>query len=367
MRPRLFLGTLLFVALLSTTAFACPFCAPADADLFSEVQEAQAVVLVSRVDTQKYKILEVWKGQVPAGKVVIAGEPRGRASQGSKLLLTTAGPPNLPYWSDAPRHLGGTDLAFVKRALTLAKASKAQQWDFAAQHLEKGSSEVATAAYSLLAAAPLTEVQKRAQSVGHLKLVGWARNSNIPQERRALYLLMCYPGLSQGDAVWLKRSLFEQKLPSNSPLLGPYIVAYLQTVGVPGVAEVERRFLPASAAPAQTLDVTRALALIGHRTKHPAVKSAIQAVFLREVTHPKRGAYAIAPLAVWKDYRAASAVEKLANDNPNTVWIKVAAIRYFRAFSSPEASAALARLAQNDANLVSRTTDSYKFSELGIE
>lgn len=358
---------LFFLLLLSSAALACPFCAPADADLFSEVQEAQAVVLVSRVDSQKYKIVENWKGQAPVGKIVIAAEPRGNASQGSKLLLTTAGPANLPYWSDAPRHLNPTELAFVRQALKLAKASKAQQWDFAAANLEKGSTEVATAAYSLLAAAPLTEVQARAKSVGHTKLISWVRNGSIPQERRALYLLMAYPGLSPADAVWLKRLLFDPKFPRSSPLLGPYIVAYLQTVGAPGVGEVERTFLAPHIAPAQTLDVTRALALVGHRTRHAAVKEAVKAVFLREVRHAKRGPYAIAPLAVWKEYKAAPAVEKLANDNSNTIWIKVAAIRFFRSFSGPEAQAALARLSKGDANLVSRTTDSYKIADLGIE
>ena len=358
---------LILFGLLTGAAWSCPFCSPVEADLFSELQEAQAVVLVGKVDAQKYKILKVLKGQAPVGKVVLAGEPKGKADQGSSLLLTTAGPTNLPYWSDAPRYLTTTDMAFVHKALPLVKASNAQRWDFAAANLEKGSSEVATAAYSLLAAAPLVEVQKRAKTVGHGKLLGWVKNARIPEERRALYLLMAYPGLSKADASWIKALLFDKKLSSSSALLGPYVVAYLQAAGVPAVAEVEKRFLAADVAPAQALPVTRALALMGHHSRSPALQAAVKAVFLREVAHPRRGPFAIAPLAVWKEYRAAPQVEKMALQHRDATWVKVAVIRYFRSFSSPEATAALARLAKQDSNLVNRTRDAYKASDLGIE
>lgn len=354
------------VLLLTGAAQACPFCAPAEADLFSELQEAQAVVLVSKVEAQKFKIVEVWKGQATVGKVVLAGEARGQASGGSKLLLTTAGPPNLPYWSDAPRHLTPADLSFVKKSLPMAKASPAQKWDFGAAHLEKGSGEVATAAYSLLAGAPLTEVQKRAKTVGHAQLIGWVKSSKVPAERRALYLLMATPGLSKGDAGWLKAALFNPKLTLSSPMLGPYIVAYLQTAGVPAVAEIEKRFLAPATAPAQTLEVTRALALVAHRSSSPEMKAAVKGVFTREVLHPKRGPFAIAPLAVWREYKVAGTVEKMAQSSKET-WVKVAAIRYFRSFPTPEAKAALQRLAKTDANLVTRTNDGYKVTDLGIE
>lgn len=365
MRRALVVALLLLLS--SPAAWSCPFCSPAEADLFSELAEAQSVVLVSKVESQKYKILQVLKGQAPVGKVVLAGEPRGTAGKDSSLLLTTAAPANLPYWSDAPRYLTPADLAFVKTALPLARASDAKKWDFGAAHLEKGSPEVATAAYSLLAGAPLSEVQKRAQTVGHGKLLGWVKSSKVPEERRALYLLMAYPGLSPADAPWLKTALFHPKLSPVSPLLGPYVVGYLQVAGAAGVPEIEKHFLTPTLPATRTLPVTRALALVGHRTTAPALKSAVKAAFLKEVAHPHRGPFAIAPLAVWKERKAAPAVEKLAKDNQSITWIKVAVIRYFRSFDSLEAKDALARLSKSDANLVMRTQDAYKVADLGIE
>jgi hypothetical protein len=366
LRSRRTLLLWLLWALLMAPGSACPFCSPVEADLFSELQEAQAAVLVSKVDTQKYKILKVIKGTAPLGKIVLAGEPRGKAGAGTSLLLTTAGPTNLPYWSDAPRYLNPAEMNFVSKALTLLQSGRAQQWDFAAANLEKASPEVATAASRLYAAAPLAEVQKRAGMVGPARLVGWVRDQTIPAERRALYLLMVYPHLSGGDAVWLKRQLFESQLPNNSPLLGPYVVAYLQVAGVPAVAEVEKRFLGQAVAPAQALPVTRALALVGHHSRVAPLKTAVKAVFLREVAHPRRGPFAIAPLAVWKEYKAAPVVEKMASQHGDT-WVRVAVIRYFRSFSGAEAQAALQRLARLDVSLVERTRDPYKVTDLGIE
>lgn len=346
---------------------ACPFCAPLEADLFSELQDSQAVVLVSHIEGQKYKVLETLKGKVTVGKVVLAGEPRGQSSAGGALLLTTAAPANLPYWSDAPRYLSAGDLKFVRKALPITRAGKAAKWDFAVGYLENGSTEVANSAYSLLAAAPLTEVQKRAKKVGHARLLGWVKNAKIPEERRALYLLMAYPGLTSNDAGWLKSALFDSKLSPVSPLVGPYVVGYVQAGGVPALAEVEKRLLKPELPATRSMQVTRALALLGQRSADGKLKAAIKAAFLREVAHPERGPFAIAPLAVWKDYKAAPAVEKLALAKDQSTWIKVASIRYFRSFSSPEAQAALARLAKADPGLVSRTTDAYKLSDLGIE
>lgn len=369
MTQRLFrtLALLLLLALTALPALACPFCSPVEADLYSEVQEAQAVVVVQKLESQKYKIVEVWKGNAAVGKVVLAGEARGKPSTDSRLVLTTAGPPNLPYWSDSPRHLTPADLAFVKKSLVIAKAGAAERWDFAAASLEQGSDEVATAAYSILASAPLREVQARAAKVGHARLLGWVRQTKIPAERRALYLLMAYPRLQSQDGAWLRAALFSPQLDPLSPLLGPYVVAYLHATGPKGLSEIEARFLGPNAPASRTLVVTRALALVGHHSGSANLKAAITQTFLKELQHPDRGAFAIAPLAVWQVWPAASKVESLAREQAQTTWVKVAVIRYFRSFSSAEAQAALSRLAKSDPQLVQRTRDGYKVRDLGIE
>ena len=67
----------LVLALLSP-ALACPFCNPGESDIFGDISEAQAVVVVSKVDQRKYKIVESLLGSAKAGRVVVAAEPQGK-------------------------------------------------------------------------------------------------------------------------------------------------------------------------------------------------------------------------------------------------------------------------------------------------
>lgn len=362
-----FPALLLAIVLTLGSASACPFCNPGESDIFSDVVGAQAVVLVQKLDTRKYKVLSPLFGPVKAGRVVVAAEPQGKLGKSGHWLLTTAGPPNLPYWSDPPRVLNDAELAFAKQSLAKRKASPKEQWDFAARHLESDSAEIATAAYNLLAAAPLLEVQSRATLVGVPRVQNWARNTKIPPERRALYILMVYRHLSPPNVGWLKSELFSPQLSSASPLIGPLAVAYVYLTGVQGVAELEQRFYQ-KATPASLVNpVNRALTLLYNQSANQSLRHSIRALFHKELEHPQRAAFVLAPLAVWNDFTQSAKVEAIFKRNNSVPWIKVAVIRYFRTFQSAESRAALARLAKLDPQLVERTVDPYNKSDLGVE
>lgn len=357
----------LLIFLLTAAAWACPFCSPAEADLFSELEDSLAVVVVEKVEARKYRVLKSLKGQVKSGRIVLAAEPKGRTVPGASLVLTTAGTPTLPYWSDAPRYLDQKELEFVQQSLVLAGGAEGKKWDFAARHLESSSREIALSAYSLLANAPLSEVQARAQSVGIERLRTLARGEKVPPERRALYLLMVYPKLGSSDLGWLEKALFSPSLPKASPMLGPLVVSYLSLGGPEVLPKVQKRFLAPDLPAARTLPVTRALTLIGESSQDAGLKQAVRKAFLEELDSAKRGGFVIAPLAVWGVYEAAPKVEALVKLNPQVTWVKVAAIRFFRSFDSAAAREALGRLARSDANLVQRTTDAYQKDDLGIQ
>ena len=93
----------LFVLSVSIGAWACPFCNPGESDVFGDIADATAVVLVKKLEARKYKVVETLSGDVKVGRVVVAAEPQGTLGKTGHLLLTTAGPANLPYWSDPPR------------------------------------------------------------------------------------------------------------------------------------------------------------------------------------------------------------------------------------------------------------------------
>lgn len=358
---------LVYLLLLTAPLLACPFCNPGESDVFSDVSGAQAVVLVKKVDTRKYKILESWHGQAKVGRIVVAAEPQGKLGKSGQLLLTTAGPPNLPYWSDAPRVLNAKELEFAGQALEMRGAGETKQWDFAAKHLQSESGEIAAAAYNLLAAAPLKEVQKRAGIVGAEKLHGWAKDHSIAEERRALYLLMSYRELPSGARGWLEKELFSPRLAPSSPLLGPLTVAYCHLSGSPSILRIQSAFYKPDFPAGRVTPVNRALTLVGEQTKNENLKNAIIGLFKRELEHPQRGAFVLAPLAMWGDDSASQDVEKLMEKNRSITWVKVAVIRFFRSFDNPRARAALSRLEKLDPTLVKRTTDGYRRSDLGID
>lgn len=354
----------LVLALLSP-ALACPFCNPGESDIFGDISEAQAVVVVSKVDQRKYKIVESLLGSAKAGRVVVAAEPQGKLGKRGTLLLTTAGPPNLPYWSDAPRVLDEEELAFARKALQVSRLPDPKKWDFAARHLDNESSEISRAAYNLLATAPLSEVQKRASIPGQANLVAWVKNPKISPERRALFLLMSYQGLQATDSQWLKKSLFDPNTSPSSPLLGPLAVAYLNLIGPGAVSEIETHFYKPNYPASRVTPLNRALTLVAEQS--PRLKDSVIELFRRELKHPQRGPFVLAPLALWKDISGMDDAERLFTKNAQVTWVKVAVIRYFRTLPANVADGPLKRLSSADESLVKRTTDTYRRSDLGID
>lgn len=348
--------------LLFSPVSACPFCSAAPSDLFTKLRDARAVALVRKVGAQNYRIESVLKGKVKVGKVVVAGGPESQNHP--YTLLSTAGAITLPYWTDEALPINETELAFVKSALQIVTAGDQKQWDFAASNLESSSREVSEACYNILAKAPLAEVKKRGARVGQARLLAWVKNAKIPEQRRALYMLMALQGLKPTDTSWLRTALFQPPRNVFSPLLPPLIMGYLQLTGPNGIPEVEQTFMKPDLSLTEASGATSAFVVLGQSAESPSLRSAARARFRNELKHPKRGLFAVPPLAVWKDYTVAATVEKLAFDHPKEAWFKVAVVRYFRSFATPEAHAALVRLKAVDKELVEKTTAPYQASDL---
>ncbi|MFA5506943.1 MAG: hypothetical protein WC314_09080 [Vulcanimicrobiota bacterium] len=357
---------LLLVLLLVGGAGACPFCDPGESDVFSDISDATAVVLVDKLEVRKYKVMETLMGPVKTGRVVVAAEPQGTLGKTGHLLLTTAGPPNLPYWSDAPRALTDTELKFARQALALRNAPNARKWDFATEHLEHPSAEISSAAYNLLATAPLSEVQSRGAKRWP-NLLSWAKSSKVDPQRRALYLLMGYPRYGTAEASWVGDLLFSPNLSPSSPMLGPLAMTYLHLKGMDGLQQVRRTFYQPTLPASRVTPLNRALTLVYEQSGNGALKESIKTLFLQELDHTQRGAFVLAPLAMWQDFSGAGKAEALFSKNQNVTWVKVAVIRFFRSFQGEASKAALARLAKLDPSLVQRTTDGYRRDDLGID
>ena len=331
---------LLLVAPLS----ACPFCAPSSSDLYTIVDNSQAVAKVEKVGEGKYKITEVLKGKAKVGRVVLAGASRAFSStQPEALLLSTISNPNQPYWSEPVRPLTNREYGFVKSSLSAP--SKAKLLDLAARHLEDKSDLLADSAYSILAPAEVEEVQARAGLVGQKKLISWIQAPTVLSERKSLYLLMALPKLTSQDKSWLKTQLLNPPLSAYASHLAPMMVAYARTGGATALKEMEAVFLKPGASASATFGATSGFTYIGTYETDPAIKSAARDIIRRELDHPDRGVFAISTLAEWRDFGVADKIEAMAYKHEETPWVVSSATRYFRSFESQKAREGIKRLA----------------------
>lgn len=354
------MALILVVLLELQPVLACSHCSSTSSDLYTQLRDAKAVALAQRVGVKKYRVDKSLKGKAQVGSIVIAAG--SEKHQEPYLFLTTSGATTLP-WTGMVLPLDEDGLAFVKSALHLDGASDDKVWDLATRHLESSSEEVAVACYNMLATAPLGEIKERGAKLGRDRLLGLVKTDRIPEQRRALYMLMALPCLQPADKAWLRKALFTPPNKALSPLLAPLLMGYLQVTGPEGIEEAQRTFFKPEYHSGQTVQANNAMLSLGESAESKTLREASRAFFRVELRHPKRGFHAIAPLAIWKDYSVAAEVEKLAGRG-NATWTRVAAIRYFRTFSSAEAREALARLSATDRALVAKTTHPYRPGDL---
>lgn len=360
-------ATLFYIVLLSLSlsvdVLACPFCSGTNSDFLTRLRTAKAVCTVEKVAPTKYKILSVCKGKATPGRVIIASDPRNVPKGTKALLLSTAGSPGSPFWSDPVIAVSATELAFAQKAMKLQGSSPAQMGNLAVEFLEGPSDQVNEACYNILAALSLEEVKKAGARVGVDRLRGFVDNEQIPEARRALYVLMSLPGLVATDKPWLRAQLFTPPKDPYSPMVGPLVLGYCQVAGSSGLEDIQRIYLNPSLSFSEVYQPLRALAMAGQNATSKTLKDGIRELFRAELGRSDRASAVLPALAVWRDYTVAPAVERLAKQRQDS-WTRVAVVRYFRSFDSAEARAALVRLKVLDKDLVERVKDPFQARDL---
>jgi len=344
-----------FLALVTLTrsVTACPFCSPSESDIVTEFARAKAVVRVEKVESGKFKIVEVLRGKAQQGKVVLAGEGRDFAPlKEPTLVLATESNPSQPYWSSRVKRLSGEEYRFVRRALAV---DAEQKLDLAARNLLSSSKVISEASYNLLAPAPLKAVQKRIGLVGRENLVSALSDPAVPGVKKALYTVMLLDSLGAQDLAWVEKLLFKPPLNPYAVHLPPLMVAYAEIGGPDAVKKMETAFLAPEASTSATFAATTGFTYIGSNSLASPTRQAARQALYRELSYPERGYFVIAPLAEWRDFEPADRVEALAEIHTNKPRVIRNVIRYFRGFDRPEAKAALARLEKKFPVLVEQT------------
>ena len=237
----------------SAAATACPICLGAgQASKAQQLAAApQAVLAVPTGDPDRFRVVEVIRGERPAtptieggyartGPVIGAGTP-----QGETLLLVRD--EALPTWVV----LGaiGADRSAWLRKLAVGKPVSeisAQQWrariSLVEPNLEHPQPLVAEIAYGDLAAAPYAELRKAKSQIDARAIRNWLADPELAGRQRLYLLLLGIAGNAQ-DAATLEQRLDAAWKSGDATNLASMLAADLELRGAARMAWIEERYL----------------------------------------------------------------------------------------------------------------------------
>lgn len=351
-RMRQMMRALLAAALLcvSAAAAACPLCLGAGQPTKAEqlVTAQQAVLAVPAAGADRFRIVEVIKGERPSSSAIEGGYPRsgpapGTATptKGTPLLLVREDP--FPTWVI----LGAirAEYAGWLRKLGAGKPAdkmSAEEWRARAAlvtpHLESREPLVAELAYRALGAAPYAALRTLKPSLDVRAVRGWVSNPELAA-RHPLYLLLL--GIAGGpqDAAALEHRLAAAWKSGDATNLGSLLAADLELRGAARMPWIEANYL-ADRKPSPTEIEAALLALSVHGNADGVIprERVIQAYRVFMKAHPEIAGYVAQDLAAWHYWDAVPEyVALMKSDLAQQYPSRIAVLAYLRQSPSAEA------------------------------
>ncbi len=341
-------------------AQACPFCSAVSQTLAEEMAAMDTVAIariVAGSETDSDAEFEVMA--VIRGDTLIRSQQKlrvnyfGKAKPDQNFLLMGVDPPDL-LWS-SPLPVSDTAIHYVKSINSLPKEPM-KRLEFYLDYLEHSDSMLARDAYDEFAKAPYGEIKSMKDQFDREQLIAWIKDTNLPTDRRRLYLVMLGVCGQPGDADLLETMLKE----SNDNLragLDAMIACYLTLKGSDGLALVDELFLANKKS--QYADTYSAImALRFHGTDGGVIEKKRVLESMRLILdRPELADLVIPDLARWEDW---TQIEKLAelfkSADEKSSWVRVPVINYLRACPLPEAEAKLQELKDIDPAAFKRAT-----------
>lgn len=366
------LAVTVVLALLATSASACPFCSAQSQTLSEEIATMDAVVLVKLVtpanpDAPKEdlgKAVFVVADIIVGASSVNKGDEIqtiyfGSAKPGETFLLFGVDPPNISWTT--PTQLTEHSVKYVKSLVKLPKDGP-ERLAFFQQHLEDEEPLLAQDSYDEFARAPYADVVGLKDRMDHKQLIKWIQDTDIPASRRRLYLTMLGVCGSDKDLPMLEQMLKskDRRLKAG---LDAMIACYLTLKGAAGLPLVEDLFLKDSET--EYSDTYAAImALRFHGTEGDVIdKKHILKSLHYMLERPSLADLVIPDLARWEDWSQMDRlVELFKNADEKSSWVKVPVINYLRACPKEAAKAHLEALAKLDPETVERANTFFPFA-----
>jgi hypothetical protein len=301
---------------LSAAAAACPLCLGAGQPTKAQqlVNAQQAVLAVPTAEADRFRVIEVIKGERPSGSTIEGGYPRfgpvsdaAAPASGKPLLLVREDP--VPAWTV----LGaiGADRAGWLRQVAAgprAGAMSTEEWRdrvaLLVPHLESHQPLVAELAYGALAAAPYAAIRTAKPHLDVRAVRAWAMDPELTARHPLYLMLLGFAGNARDAAAleWRLEQAWESGDPTN---LASLLAADLELRGSERMAWVEEKYLRDRARTAPEIGAAL-LALSVHGTANGAIprERVIQAYQVFMQAHPDIAGYVALDLAAWQYWDA---------------------------------------------------------------
>lgn len=344
-----------------SAAQACPFCSAVSQTLRQEMETMDAVVIATALQSDAtrdkdtgeilMKVEQILKGDdLISADTEVRAIYYGEVAVGRRFMLSGVDPPQL-QWSCLP--ITERAEAYVVN-ITQLSDDPLERLRFYHMHLQDEESMLARDAYDEFAIAPYDVVKQLGPEMNQEQLIGWISDSEMPTDRKRLYLTML-GACGNEEQLPLLESMLRSTKKSTRGGLDALIACYLTLSGENGLPLINELFMANKQAPyADTYAAIMAIRF------HGTEGGVIARSALLESLHPilERDDLAdlvIPDLARWNDWsqidRLVELFEQADEDNN---WIRVPVVNYLRACPKPEAKEAIEKLIEIDPAAVKR-------------
>ena len=333
-------GLIVVLSLTSQAIHHCPIC-QGQKPLSEEIEEMDVVailklVYVPPVDPRqvelakaKFEIVEVLKGKDqlrPGEKIELIYFGDGKP--GSTFLSMGIDPPPKRLWS-TPVPLTPRSVEYLKQLPALPKNELARL-PFYQKYLEDQDDLVANDAFNEFAKASYANIKAMKGQLNHDQIVKWIQATDIPANRRRLYLMMLGACGNENDLPMLEAAMKSTDRKAKSGL-DAVIACYLTLRGDAGMPLVEELFFTNKKFDyADTYAAITALRFHGNDgtvLKRERVVGALKHILRR----PELADLVIPDLAQWEDWTVADQLfELFKTADQKTTWVRVPVINYLR-------------------------------------
>jgi len=333
----------------SAAAAACPLCLgagqPTKAEQLADAQ--QAVLAVPTADANRFRVIEVIRGERPSTSTIEGGYPRvGPAAEArmptSEALLLVRDDP-FPTWVILGA-IGKEQSAWLRKLAVGKHANEISGDEWRARvalvvpRLENPQPLVAEIAYGDLAAAPYAAVRTAKPRLDARAVRAWLADPELAGRHR-LYLLLLGLGGNALDAAALEQRLEVAWKSGNATNLASMVAADLELRGAVRMTWVEEKYLRDRARSTPEIEAAL-LALSVHGNANGVIprERVIQSYRIFMKQHPEIAGYVAPDLAAWNCWDAVPEyVALMKSDVRQQFPSRLAILAYLRQSPSGEA------------------------------